>query len=89
MNKNKGAKNIRKALLFLLDGLVMKRYLERGETSGRLLRVEELDDDRNLQHNFEYEIRIYPNLHYVTSFGFQNNNMFSRLISIEYRLLGV
>ena len=52
-NKNKISKCIRKLPLFLLDALVTKRRLEREEVSRRILRDEELGDERTLQHNFE------------------------------------
>ena len=52
-NKNKISKGIRKLPLCLLDSLVIKRRLEREEASGRLLRDEELDDEKKLQHIFE------------------------------------
>ena len=80
--KNKISKGIRKLPLCLLDSLVIKRRLEREEASGRLLRDEELDDEKNYNAFLNYEIRIY-----VTSFEFQNHNMLSLLISIECGLL--
>ena len=52
-NKNKISKCIRESPLFLLDALVIKRRLEREEASGRILRDEELDDERIIQHNVE------------------------------------
>ena len=52
-NKNKISKCITKSPFFLLDALVIKRRLEREEVSGRILRDDELDDERILQHNFE------------------------------------
>ena len=82
-NKNKISKGIRKLPLCLLDSLVSKQRLERGEASGRLLRDEELDNEKNYNTFLNYEIRIY-----VTSFEFQNHNMLSHLISIGCGLLG-